>query len=110
MPPEVSLLYRITFDNPGLFVFPYETEYCSFKVCEELCWDFDGECIESPDCFDRIANFTMLILSIQEHGRSFHFLVSSSIYFFKDLSSCQVGLSLVWLVLPQDILCYLLLL
>ena len=27
----------------------------------------------------------MLILPTQEHGRYFHFLVSSSIYFFKDL-------------------------
>ena len=68
-----------------LLVFPYEVEYCSFKVCEELCWDFDGDCIESIDCFGRISIFTMLILSIQEHGRSFHFLVSSSISFFKDL-------------------------
>ena len=28
----------------------------------------------------------MLILPIQEHGRAFHFLVSSSISFFKDLN------------------------
>ena len=35
--------------------------------------------------FGRIAIFTILILPIQEHGRSFHFLVSSSISFFKDL-------------------------
>ena len=27
----------------------------------------------------------MLILPVQEHGRSFHFLVSSSVSFFKDL-------------------------
>ena len=27
---------------PGYFVFPYEVEYCSFKACEELCWDFEG--------------------------------------------------------------------
>ena len=25
-----------------VFVFPYEVQYYSFKVCEELCWDFDG--------------------------------------------------------------------
>ena len=38
------------------------------------------------DCFcGKIAIFTMLILATQEHGRSFHFLVSSSISFFKDL-------------------------
>lgn len=31
--------------------FPYQLEYCSFKVSEELCWDFDGDCIESVDFF-----------------------------------------------------------
>ena len=33
------------------FVFPYKVEYCSFMVCEKLCWDFDGDCFESVDCF-----------------------------------------------------------
>ena len=31
--------------------FPFEVEYHSFDVCEEFCWDFDGHCIESVDCF-----------------------------------------------------------
>ena len=35
--------------------------------------------------FGKIAIFTMLTLLTQEHGRSFHFLASSSISFFKDL-------------------------
>jgi hypothetical protein len=30
----------------GFFVFPYEVEYCSFNVCKELYWNFDGNCIE----------------------------------------------------------------
>ena len=38
-----SLLYRIVLVILGSFVFPYEIDYCSFKVCEELCWDFDGD-------------------------------------------------------------------
>ena len=54
-------------------------------VYEEFFGDFFGNCIESIDAFGRIAIFTLLILPIQEHGRSFHFLVSSSISFFKDL-------------------------
>ena len=36
---------------PVIFVFPYEFEYCSFEVCEELWCDFDEEYIESIDCF-----------------------------------------------------------
>ena len=37
-------------DYPESFVFPYEVENCSFKVCGELCWDFYGDCIESINC------------------------------------------------------------
>ncbi|CAO2580790.1 hypothetical protein LEMLEM_LOCUS1613, partial [Lemmus lemmus] len=35
--------------------------------------------------FGKIAIFTILILPTQEHGRSFHFLMSSSISFFKEI-------------------------
>ena len=35
------------FGYPEFFVFPYEAEYFSFKVCE----DFGRDCIESIDCF-----------------------------------------------------------
>ena len=35
--------------------------------------------------FGKMAIFTMLILSIHEHGRYFHLLRSSSISFFRDL-------------------------
>ena len=50
IPPEVLLLYRFVLDIMGLF-FPYEVEYYSFKVCKELCLNFDGHWIESVDCF-----------------------------------------------------------
>ena len=42
-----SFIVQDCFGYPGFFVFPYEVDYCSFKVCKELCWDFDGDCIES---------------------------------------------------------------
>jgi hypothetical protein len=32
------------------FFFPDVFENCSFHVFEELCWDFDGDFIESVDC------------------------------------------------------------
>ena len=47
IPPEVPLLYRIVLAILGFFVFPYEGEYSSFKVYEELYWDFVGNYIES---------------------------------------------------------------
>ena len=46
-----SFLVQNCFGFPGFFVFPYKVDYCSLKVCEEFCWDFDGDCIESIDCF-----------------------------------------------------------
>jgi hypothetical protein len=33
------------------FCFSYEVENCSFKVCKELCCNFEGICIESVECF-----------------------------------------------------------
>ena len=42
---EIPLLYQI------VFIFPYEVDYYSFKVYEELCWDFDGDGIESIESF-----------------------------------------------------------
>jgi hypothetical protein len=51
IPQAVLLLLRIVFANLGYFLtFPDEIENCSFHVFEELCWDFDGDCIESIDC------------------------------------------------------------
>ena len=46
-----SFVVQDCFGLPGFFVFAYEVDYCSFNVCEELCWDFYGNCIESIDCF-----------------------------------------------------------
>jgi hypothetical protein len=46
-----SFIVQDCFDSPGFFVFPYEFENCSFRVCEELCWHFDGDCIESVNYF-----------------------------------------------------------
>jgi hypothetical protein len=48
--PEVLLLLRIGFAILG-FLFLYEDENCSFHVCEELCCNFDSDCIESVDFF-----------------------------------------------------------
>ena len=56
--------------------------------------------------FGKISIFTMLILPTQEHGISFHFLVSSSISFFNGLkflsyksSTCLVRVTLIYFML-----------
>jgi hypothetical protein len=55
--------------------------------CVECHWNFGRDCIEHVDCFGSIAIFTMFILPIHEHGRSFHLLkcslISSLIYSFQ---------------------------
>ena len=48
-----SFIVENYFGYLGFFVFPQEAENCSFYDCEELCWDFDGDCIESADCILR---------------------------------------------------------
>jgi hypothetical protein len=42
-----SFLYR------RFFVIPDEFANCPFYLCEELSWNFDGNCIESIDCFQQ---------------------------------------------------------
>ena len=37
MPSEVPLLYRIVLAILFFFSFPYEVEYASLEVCEEVC-------------------------------------------------------------------------
>jgi hypothetical protein len=58
------------------FAFLYEIGNCSFHICEELCWNIDGNYVESVDCFGRMAIFAMLFILIHEHGRSLHVLRS----------------------------------
>jgi hypothetical protein len=53
-----------------------------------------------------MAIFTLLILHIHEHGRSFHLPISSSISFIRTLSSCHADLLLPWLELIEEILCF----
>jgi hypothetical protein len=51
IPPEVLLLLRIVFAIQGFFVIPNTFSNSSFKLYEELISDFDGDCIESVNCF-----------------------------------------------------------
>jgi hypothetical protein len=54
---EVLLLLRIVFDILDFFVIPNEFANCSFQLYEELSWNFDGNCIESVDCFRQDGHF-----------------------------------------------------
>jgi hypothetical protein len=39
------------FCYPGFFLILCKFENCSFYICKELSWHFDGDCIESIDFF-----------------------------------------------------------
>ena len=72
-----SCIIQDCFGYPGfLFLFLFFHMKLMIVLSRSLknCWDFDEDWI----AFGRIANFTMLILPIQEH-----FQGSSSIFFFK---------------------------
>jgi hypothetical protein len=45
------------FHYSRFFCFPDEFENCSFHVFEELCWDFDGDCIGCVDCLWQDGKF-----------------------------------------------------
>jgi hypothetical protein len=57
IPSEVFLFLRIFFAILGFFVIPHEFENCPFYLGEELNWNFDGDCIESVDCFLQESHF-----------------------------------------------------
>ena len=57
IPPEVLLLLRIVFAILGFFVIPYEFADCSFKLYKESSCNFDGDCIESVDCFRQDSHY-----------------------------------------------------
>ena len=78
MPPEVLLLYSIVLTIFGFIGFPFEDEYHSFQVCEEFCWDFDGHCIESVDCFWNDCHFYYVNSTYQRAWEIFTF---SGIFF-----------------------------
>jgi hypothetical protein len=73
-----SFIVENSFLYPRFYVIPDEFANCSFYFHEELTWNSDGDCIESVHAFDKMGIFAILILSIHEHGRSFHLLRSSS--------------------------------
>ena len=50
MPLEVPLLYRIVLAILG-FLFFHMKLIIIFQNLWKLCWDFDGDCTESIDCF-----------------------------------------------------------
>jgi hypothetical protein len=56
IPPEVLLLLRIVFAILGFLLFQMNLQI-ALSNSEKLSWDFDGDCIESVDCFQQDVHF-----------------------------------------------------
>ena len=66
---------------------PYETENLSFQGLWKLVFKFSWELYWIYRfVFSGMAIVTILIVPIHDHGRSFHLLIPSSIYFFNVLT------------------------
>ena len=85
MPPEVLLLYRIVLAILGFLLFHMKFITVLLKSLKNFAGILMGIALNLQIAFGKIAIFTMLILPTQEHERSFHFLVSSSISFLKKI-------------------------
>jgi hypothetical protein len=46
-----SFVVQDCFSYPAFLFFSYEPKNCSVKVCKALYWNFDGNGIESVNCF-----------------------------------------------------------
>ena len=85
MPPEVLLFYRIVLAILGFWFFHVKLIIVLSRSVKNFVLVLMGIALNLYIAFGRISIFAMSILPIQEHGRSSHFLVSSSITFFKNL-------------------------
>jgi hypothetical protein len=55
--PTGSFIVEKSFCYPRFFVIPAEFANCPFYLGEELSWNFDGDYIESVDCFWQDGHF-----------------------------------------------------
>ena len=84
MPLEVPLLYRIVLAILGFWFFCIKLIIVHSRSIKNCVGILMGIAWNPYIALGMIAIFTMLILLNQEHERSLHFLLSSSISFFKD--------------------------
>jgi hypothetical protein len=83
--PTVLLLLRSIFTILGFWPFQMNLRIALPLSLKNYVGILMGIALNLLIAFGRTAIFTMLILSIHEHGRSLHFLRSSLISFLKDL-------------------------
>ena len=81
-----TFILKDCFGYPGFFCFSIWIWIFFFQVLQGIVLGFwRGIALNLYIAFGKIAIFTLLSLLSQKHGRSFSFLVSYLISFFKDL-------------------------
>jgi hypothetical protein len=84
IPPEVRLFYRIVLTILSFLPFHMKLRSVLSRPVKNFIGILMGIALSLSIAFDKMAIFTILILPIHEHWRSFHLLRSSSVSFFKD--------------------------
>ena len=84
-PLDVPLLHRIVQAILGFLFFHMKLSMIFWRSVKNCVGILMGITLNLQIDFCRIVIFIMLYLLTQEHRRSFHFLISSSISFFKNL-------------------------
>ena len=85
IPPEFLLLLRRVFAILGSFLFQMNLQIALSNSVKNWVGILIGIALNLKIAFSRIAIFTVMILLIRDHGRSFLLLRSSSISLFRDL-------------------------
>ena len=101
----VPLMYNIVLSVLSVlfFILIY---YWSFEIWEELHQDFDEDCIESVDCFQWNCHLLCWSYLFKSMGDLSIYWYRLYFLFTMTWSYCGTGLSVLWLVLTQNILCY----
>jgi hypothetical protein len=80
IPLLILLLYKIVL----AVIFSYKVEHCSFKVCKELCYNFDVNSVESIEHLEDGHIYYINPINPQA-WEIFPFSNTFSIFFFKDM-------------------------
>ena len=72
--PKVHLLFRIVLDILSLLFFPIKLRIAPSRSIKNRVKIMMGTALNPKIAFSKIAIFTMLILPIHDHGKSFHLL------------------------------------
>lgn len=94
--PRCSFIVEIVFAILGFLLFQMHLRIALFNSMKNWVGNLMGIALMTV-AFGKMAIYTILILPIQENGRSFYFLRSPSIFFFRDLGFCHTDLLLAWL-------------